>query len=91
MAYEYYTEKMMLQSKIDASISNPLGGTDRLLIMGKAYECELTPTIYDPMTFQPAKPSYIVKCEDGKLRKYDAEHFRSIQEAREEKLKDLGI
>jgi hypothetical protein len=55
------------------------------------YECELTPTIYDPMTFKPAPPSYVVKCEDGKFRKYDAEHFKDIQEVREDKLKELGI
>jgi hypothetical protein len=43
------------------------------------------------MTFEPAPPSYVVKCEDGKFRKYDAEHFKDIQEVREDKLKELGI
>ncbi len=82
---------MKCQSKIDVSVSNPLGGVDQILIMGKIYECELTPTIYDPMTFKPDKPSYVVKCEDGKFRKYYAENFKDIQEARDEKLKELGI
>jgi len=82
---------MKCQSKIDVSITNPLGGVDNILIMGKMYECELTPTIYDPMTFKPVPPSYVVKCEDGKFRKYEAEHFKDIQEVREDKLKELGI
>ena len=82
---------MKCQSKIDVSMSNPLGGVDHILIMGNMYECELTPTMYDPTTLQPAKPSYIVTCEDGKFRKYAAEHFRDIVEWREEKLKELGI
>jgi hypothetical protein len=82
---------MKCQSKIDVSMNNPYGGVDQILIMGKMYECELTPKIYDPVTFKPAKPSYVVKCEDGKFRKYDAEHFKDIQEVREEKLKELGI
>jgi hypothetical protein len=82
---------MKCQSKIDVSVTNSLGGIDQILIMGKMYECELTPTIYDPTTLNPVKPSYVVKCEDGKFRKYYVEHFIDIQELREEKLKELGI
>jgi hypothetical protein len=82
---------MKCQSKIDVSIARVGGGVDNILIMGKMYECELTPTIYDPMTLQPSKPYYVVKCEDGKFRRYDAENFKDIQEVREEKLKELGI
>ena len=82
---------MKCQSKIGVSMSNPFGGVDHILIKGKMYECEFTPTMYDPNTYQPAKPYYIVRCEDGKFRKYDAEHFRDIEEVRAEKLKELGI
>jgi hypothetical protein len=82
---------MKCQSKISASMSNPFGGIDHILIMGKMYECELAPTIYNPTTFKPDKPSYVVACEDGKFRKYYVEHFRDIQEVREQKLKELGI
>ena len=82
---------MKCQSKIAVSVSNPLGGVDHILKVGSMYECELTPTLYDPTTFEPAAPSYIVTCEDGKFRKYDLEHFRDIAEMREEKLKELGI
>ena len=82
---------MKCQSKIAVSVSNPLGGVDHILKVGSMYECELTPTLYDPTTFEPAAPSYIVTCEDGKFRKYDLEHFRDIVEIREEKLKELGI
>lgn len=72
-------------------MESPFGGVDRILIKGNMYECELTLTTYDPNNFQPAKPSYIVRCEDGKFRKYYTEHFRDIVELREEKLKELGI
>ena len=82
---------MKCQSKIEVSVSNPLGGVDHILIMGNIYECELTPKIYDPITFQLDKTSYIVRCEDGKFRKYYAEYFIDIVELREEKLKELGI
>ena len=82
---------MKFQSKIAVSNSNLLGGIEHILIRGNMYECELTPTMYDPNTFQPVKPSYVVRCEDGKFRKYDTEHFIDIQEVREQKLKELGI
>jgi hypothetical protein len=82
---------MKCQSKIEVSISNPLGGVDHILIKGKMYECEFAPTIYDPMTFELAKPSYVVTCEDGKSRKYYAEYFKEIVEVRSDKLKELGI
>lgn len=81
---------MKCQSKIDVSMSNPLGGVDHILIMGKMYECELTPTFYDPMTFEPVR-DYIVTCEDGKFRRYDLKHFKDIVEVRSEKLKEIGI
>ncbi len=82
---------MKCQSKIDVNMENPLGGVDHILIKGNMYECELTPTLYDPNTYQPTEPFYIVRCEDGKFRKYAAEHFRDIVEIRAEKLKELGI
>lgn len=82
---------MKYQSKIDVNMENPLGGVDHILIKGNMYECELTPTLYDPTTLQPTGPFYVVRCEDGKFRKYAAEHFRDIVEIREEKLKKLGI
>ncbi len=82
---------MKCQSKIDVSISRVSGGVDQILIIGNIYECELTPTIINPVTLKPDNPSYVVKCEDREFRKYYAENFRDIQEVREEKLKELGI
>ena len=82
---------MKYQSKISCSIPNALGGPDYiLLIKGKMYECTTTPVTYDA-NFRTSPPSYIVTCEDGKFRKYYAEHFIDIVEARQEKLKELGI
>ena len=72
-------------------MSNPFGGVDHILIMSKMYECELTPTIYDPATLKPDKPSYVVACEDGKFRKYYVDHFITLTELRELKLNELGI
>jgi hypothetical protein len=82
---------MKCQSKISVSVSNPIGGVDHILKVGSMYECELTPKVYDPKTFELAAPSYIVACEDGKFRKYYTEYFRDIVEIRAEKLKELGI
>ena len=52
------------------------------LTLGKWYNGELTPTMYDPQTLQPADPSYIVTCDDGKMRKVDAKHFITLEEWR---------
>ena len=82
---------MKCQSKIAVNESIPFGGVNQILIIGNMYECELTPKIYNPLTFQLDKPSYIVTCEDGEMRKYYVEHFKSIVELRDEKLKELGI
>lgn len=82
---------MIYKSKIDVSMSNYIGGVDHILIKGKMYECELTPKVYDPTTFELAAPSYIVSCEDGRFRKYSAEYFVDISVVREDKLKELGI
>ena len=53
------------------------------------YEGELTPTMYDPQTFQPAPAHYIVKCSDGKFRKAGAEYFLTEQEWRERQLNKI--
>ena len=82
---------MKCQSKIAVSESNPFGGVYHILKVGKMYEYEFTPKVYNPLTFQLDKPSYIVTCEDGKMRKYYAEYFKDIVELRDEKLKELGI
>ena len=81
---------MKCQSKIDVSISRD-GGVDQILIKGNWYECELTPTIYDPNTLKPVDPYYIVTCEDGMYRKYKADNFITLTELRDEKLQQLGI
>jgi hypothetical protein len=62
-----------------------------LLTLGETYEGELTPTIYDPQTLQPASPSYVVKCNDDNFRKVDAKYFITLEELREKKLNELGI
>ncbi len=81
----------MMQSKIGVSATDPSGKIVSILEMGKLYECQTALKTYDPVTFDLAPPSLIVKCEDGKVRKYLAEHFIDLQEARDIKLGQLGI
>ena len=53
-----------------------------VLQVGKIYEGELTPKIYDPQTLELAAPCYIVKCDDGKYRKFEAKYFMTLEEWR---------
>jgi hypothetical protein len=86
----------MMQSKIAVSSADASGRIVSILEIGGLYECQAAlktydPKTYDPVTFEPAPPSLIVKCEDGKERRYQAEHFIDLQAAREIKLGQLGI
>lgn len=63
----------------------------KLLTIGKWYEGDLTPTIYDPETLLPAGPYYIIHCDDYKLRKVEGKYFISVDEVRDKKLNELGI
>lgn len=60
-----------------------------LLTVGKLYEGDLTPDMYDPQTLQPASPAYVVKCNDGKWRKVGGEYFITLEEWREQQLNKL--
>ena len=84
----YYIKEMSEVFKID-------GHTSNFLTLGNSYEGDLTPTIIDPNTYLPAPPSYVIKCDDGMFRKFDAEFFITEQEwkqmNRENKLKEIGI
>ena len=62
---------------------------DVYLEIGKIYEGDLTPTIYDPQTLKPSEPFYIVKCDDGKYRKFMAEYFLTLEEWRELQLNKI--
>ena len=74
----------------DPELVIPMGLTpDTYLTQGKVYEGDLTPTMYDPQTLQPAKPSYIVKCDDGKFRKFMTEHFLTLEEWREKQINSV--
>ena len=64
----------------------PIEPVTHVLQSGKIYEGELTPTMYDPNTLQPAEPSYIIKCDDGKYRKFMAKHFMTLEEWRESQI-----
>ena len=66
-------------------------GWDKVLTLNHCYEGDLTPTIYNPQTLQPAPPYYVVKCNDDKFRKVDGEYFITLEEFRDKKLNELGI
>ena len=81
----------MMQSKIAVRTSDLSGNTVSILEIGKLYECQAALKTYDPATLELSPPSLIVKCEDGKERKYLAEHFIDLPAARDIKLGQLGI
>ena len=60
-----------------------------VLTIGECYEADLVPTITDPQTLQPAPPSYIVKCNDNKWRKINAEYFYTQEEWREQQINKI--
>ena len=62
---------------------------NEVLPVNNWYEGELTPTIYNTQTLQPAPPSYIVKCSDGKFRKVGGEYFLTKEEWREKQLNQI--
>jgi hypothetical protein len=87
---------MILYYVNEISISFKIGGhSSNILTLGNSYEGDLTPNMINPNTYLPAPPSYVIKCDDGMFRKFDAEFFITEQEwkqmNRENKLKEIGI
>ncbi len=65
---------------------------DTYLTKGKVYEGELTPNfLYGSETYQLVDSSYIVRCDDNKLRKFMAKDFMTLEEWREKQLNEIGI
>ncbi len=70
-------------------LKDTLAPVDRMayyVTPGKFYQGDLTPVMYHPNTFQPVEPSYIIKCDDGKLRKMDCKHFITLEDWRSQRL-----
>ncbi len=63
--------------------------SEKILTPGNWYEGELTPIMYDPNTLQPTDSSYVVKCNDGHLRKIGANCFITQAEFRNNNLNEL--
>jgi hypothetical protein len=90
----YYVKEISSVFKIGGApvTRNTIGS---ILKLGNSYEGDLTPTMINPNTYLPAPPSYVIKCDDGMFRKFDAEFFITEQEwkqmNRENKLKEIGI
>ena len=64
-------------------------GTNNYLTNNKIYDAILTPTQYDPMSYRPATPSYIISCDDGCARVFPAQLFIPIEEMRNEKIDQI--
>jgi hypothetical protein len=56
---------------------------------GNTYKAQLTPTIYDPHTFQPVEKHVIVQCDDGHYRKFPLRLFIEVSEWRQQQLNKL--
>lgn len=59
--------------------------------LGVWYDADLSPTMYDRNTFQEVEPHYVVRCDDGKLRKMKAKYFWTLEQWRELQLDRVGV
>lgn len=68
----------------------PFGyNSGELFTIGKCYDVELSPTMYDPQTLVPSPPVYIVKCNDNNWRKVDTVYFITKEEWREQQINKI--
>lgn len=84
-------QRIFLLGKPDNKLNEDFELTERKLTPGRWYMGSLTPTMYDPNTLQPAEPSYIVTCDDGKARKVDSKYFITLEEWRENQFNKIGL
>jgi hypothetical protein len=61
----------------------------KILTVNNWYDGDLTPTMYNPYTYNKVSPSYIVKCNDSQWRKVDSVYFITQEEWRESKLNQI--
>ena len=61
----------------------------KILTINNWYDGDLTPTMYNPNTYNKVSPSYIVKCNDSQWRKVDSVYFITQEEWRENKLNQI--
>jgi len=87
----------LLLIKLPPLVFTPLGENSELLTINKWYEGKLSPLDkwyegeYGTQTLEPKLKRYIVKCDDGELRKIEGEYFITQEECRERKLNEIGI
>ncbi len=58
------------------------------LTVGKWYETELTPNIYDSMTFHVYR-YYMIICDDGYSRRFPLDYFITLEEWRDSELQKI--
>jgi hypothetical protein len=59
-----------------------------VLSSNKIYDCEYTPKIYDPQSFN-VYIGLIVRCDDDKYRKFETSDFISVDEMRDQKISEI--
>jgi hypothetical protein len=59
--------------------------------IGKWYDGKICPVVYDPTTLEPVPTAYLIKCDNGYLRKVEGDCFITLEEWRETKLNELGL
>jgi len=64
------------------------GTPQKFLTSNKVYDCEYTPKMYDPQTFDVII-GLIVKCDDGHSRKCEVWEFMTLDEWRHEKISEI--
>jgi hypothetical protein len=79
------------KSKKDIILKDINGHTWYLLKEGKVYKGDFTPTMYDPNTLMPVPKGVVICCEDGKMRKFEASDFYTLEDWRDQKLNEIGI
>jgi hypothetical protein len=85
-----YLIKMPCQSQANLHIRTPFGyDSDELFTINKWYDGE---EIFDDEKHVTlTKDGYVVRCDDGFIRKVGTEYFITQEEWREKKLNELGI
>jgi len=79
---------MYFKAKKDVTMTGINGGSWYLIKKDNVYDGDYTPKMYHPYTFQPVV-NIIIKCEDGKSRKFDTDNFYSLEEWREIQLDSI--
>ena len=88
--FVYYNNiRMYFRAKRNVTMTDHInGGSWYLIKEDNIYKGDHTPTIYHPQTLKP-EIGIVVKCEDGRSRKFDIGDFYTLEEWREIQLNNI--